>query len=439
MTAVTVRYFVMMHGRIPLSLLIILSIGLAGCRKEKEDRGPVIEIASPAAGTTLHVPDTLAVNVTVTDDELVTSVRITLEDHNGIPIAPTIIEDVNAPDATLQRQIIVSEPMIAAGSYSLAVRASDGNTTTSAFRSVNVLEADRRLRAVFIVQRNGGSLQRIDSTGNVTEFAAFPQIAEAEVNSFGQHLYIASDPFSPLEVIATSSNSSSWQLQNNNTGVGHYFTSITTDHTDDRTYISSNDGAIRGYRSGNVTLFNAQAQPDFIPYANMVIGDRFLSEQRALVGSEARLVAYTYMNGAFLQNFDLDLRIVRMFAASDQHAIIFGNRNGEGVIELRNVQLGGDQELHSFPEGEIRSVAALGDDLFAVLLPDRVVHYDRGSNTAATVYPASADAIAFDKVNGVLFVGVDQELLSIDPATGAVINTLPLPVAIGKILPLFDR
>ena len=84
-------------------------------------------------------------------------------------------------------------------------------------------------------------------------------------------------------------------------------------------------------------------------------------------------------------------------------------------------------------------MAALGDDLFAVLLPDRVVRYDRGSNTAATVYPASADAIAFDKVNGVLFVGVDQELLSIDPATGAVINTLPLPVAIGKILPLFDR
>src|SRR5690606_28411159 len=125
MTAVTVRYFVMMHGRIPLSLLIILSIGLAGCRKEKEDRGPVIEIASPAAGTTLHVPDTLAVLVTVSDDEMVTSVRITLEDHNGIPIAPSIVEEVNAPGATLQRQIIVSEPMIEAGSYSLAVRASD--------------------------------------------------------------------------------------------------------------------------------------------------------------------------------------------------------------------------------------------------------------------------------------------------------------------------
>ena len=163
MTVVTVRYFVMMHGRIPLLLLIILSIGLAGCRKEKDDRGPVIEIATPAGTTTLHVPDTLAVIVTVSDDEMVTSVRITLEDHNGIPIAPTIIEDVNAPGATLQREIIVSQTLIEAGSYSLAVRASDGKTTTSAFRSVNVLEADRRLRAIFIVQQNGGSLQRIDS------------------------------------------------------------------------------------------------------------------------------------------------------------------------------------------------------------------------------------------------------------------------------------
>ena len=33
----------------------------------------------------------------------------------------------------------------------------------------------------------------------------------------------------------------------------------------------------------------------------------------------------------------------------------------------------------------------------------------------------------------------DQELLSIDPVSGAQINNVSLPIAIGTILPLFDR
>jgi hypothetical protein len=428
-----------MLERIHLLTLAFLLLIMSGCRKDKDETGPVIEILSPGNGYSLNIPDTLAIVVTVSDDRTVGTVRISLANDNGVPIAAPINVTVNAPSATIERSMIVDSEHVVSGTYSLSVHASDGTNTTSAFRSVLVTEAPLRLRALFIIPPGSGPITRIDSVGGQSNAGSVQNMSEAEINSFGQHLYLAGGPNAPLQVMAASPQGTSWQLTNQNATAGPYFTRLRTDPYDQRTYVSSNDGLIRAFKTGSTPVFNAQAFPGFRPYDNVVVGDRLMSEQHAIGQDEKRLVAYAYHSGALLQNFPLDIDVVEMYRHSDQQALLFGNRDGDGVIQLRNVVQGGMYEMRIFDDQEIIAVEQLTPTSYVVALQYQLIRFSYANNSIYPLLNMTVSDIAYDRANGSILAGSGQEILVIDPTTGNVVNNITVPTSIGWILPLLNR
>ncbi len=399
----------------------------------------MVEISTPGNSTSIVVPDTLAVIVHVNDDRVVETVRISLADENGVPIAPTVIVNVGQASATIERELVVSNELITSGTYSLQVQASDGTNSTSAFRSVYVTATPLRLRAIFVVPPVSGPITRIDSAGNQSTFSSVQNVSSAAINSYGQQLYLATGDNAPLQILAASSAGTGWQLTNQNAVTGPYFTDVRTDEADQRTYISSNEGLIRGYRGSSAPSFNAQAIPNHRPFSNVVIGDRFISEQRAIGLTEKKLVSYAHSSGIVLETFPLDLEIAQMYMHSDQQALVFGNRDGQGVIQLRNIWQGGNFEMRVFSEGEIITVDRLSPTTYVVALPGRVLRFNYSSNSTFTLLELTVSDVVFDNATGAIYAGAGQQLLVIDPNTGMTTNTIDLPTEIGRILPLLNR
>jgi hypothetical protein len=151
------------------------------------------------------------------------------------------------------------------------------------------------------------------------------------------------------------------------------------------------------------------------------------------------LVNHAYTSGAMLGFHPLDVQVVRMFRHSSQQVMVFGVRGGEGVIQLRNAEQGGNFEMRVFPEGPITAATRVGEYRYVLALPERVVLFNYQNNSVTTLLEAAASDVAFDAANGSVIVGVQDQVRILDPNTGAVTGTIPVPMQVGRVLPLLNR
>lgn len=422
-------------------LLAMVMLLAGGCRKEEKGSPPEVEILLPGQSTTVAVPGSLLVRVAVSDDGPVESVSFMLADHNGVPIVPPVLAEVGSTSATVERILPVTDERIASGNYSLIVRVVAGDDQRQAFRSVNVLEAPLRLRALFIVPPTGesGTITRIDSTGAASAWGAVNAMQGAAVNSYSQHFYHADGTHGPLIASPTANSSSTWQVPNANGENSPFFRGIGVDPTDRKLYVGSNDGFIRGYLGQGGQVFTAQAQPGFRPYRSVVVGDHLLTEQRGIAFPERRVAVHTLAAGAFLEHWALELDVVGLFARSEASVLLFGELDGDGVVRERFVATGGGSDLRTFAGAPIRAVARLSSTAFALALPGEVVRYDLASNGALPIAAVAADALAFEAATGTLYIATGNQLTMVDPFDGNTTGTATLPGPIGGILPLLNR
>jgi hypothetical protein len=85
-------------------------------------------------------------------------------------------------------------------------------------------------------------------------------------------------------------------------------------------------------------------------------------------------------------------------------------------------------------------VARLTDGTFIIALPDGLVRYSTTSNSITLVAQGiDARCLAYDAASGILHAGVGNQLVAVDPLTGASSVQHVLPHPVGDILPLLNR
>ncbi len=422
-----------------LPLLVFPILLLCGCRKDQDETGPSVSIVSPPGSHTIYVPDTIKVIVDVRDDNVVRTVRIALNDANGVPIVPTIVEHIDAPSVTIDRSLIVNSETIISDAYTIAIQASDGDNTTSAFRTIYIQGTPLRTRALYVVPASGGDIIKIDSVGVQSVVTSLSPVTAAEVNSHTASLYLAGDLFAPLQIIPTDGQHSIGQIPNQNAQEIPYFTHVHTDRSDDRTYVSTNDGRIRGYKGSTSPVFTAEALVDHRPYATVIAGNRLVAEQVMLGTMLRKLVIYGYGSGVILDQQPIDVVVEEMFARTPQQILVFGNRDGNGVIQSRNVNSGGVFEMRVFNDTPIRAVSRINMNEYALALEDQVVRWTYTDNSASPLLSTACSDVAYDEANGILYAGTQQQILVVDPMLGNLVNTITVPVEVGGLLPLYNR
>ncbi|MBV6405420.1 MAG: hypothetical protein IT228_15350 [Flavobacteriales bacterium] len=425
-----------------LAVALLLCV-VAGCRKDKDGEAPVITILAPGAGAQLQVPGEVTVRAAVSDERQVVQVRFTVLDPQGIPVATVPAVAVDAPAAEVERSLALANEALRSGTYQILVSATDGTNETRAFRALTVVEAPLRLRAVHVVSAVGGqtAVLRIDSTGIAAPFATLDQdVGQAVLCSGSRTLVIAGDVSGPVTALDAELGAVRWQLPNTNALGGTFFTGL--DRLDaDRLVVARANGLLSVHAAANgAGHFTAAAMDGRYPRRHALLGDRLLSEQPLVAGNGRLLAIYTAYTGELLAQRPLDLVVAGFSALDDDRVLLFGERDGDGVVRELNVELGGGWEPQVLVGQPVQCMVSAPGQVAFLGTSAGLLRYTYGTNTLVPVVAGAAvPAVARDAVTGAVYIAVPGQVQRVDGGSGAVLQSWPVAGEVVAVLPFFNR
>ncbi len=414
---------------------------LTGCKKDEDNTPPSVSILAPVAGSTVALPDTILVRVQMSDNERVEHLTVVVADGSGNPVCPSVTRDVGVGSITLDVAVPVTSERIESGNYQLIARVSDGGSDGTAFSTLLLNAVPLRLRSVFIAPPSTTAgpvpLIRIDSTGAQSTWTSLGDLGGTAIDL--DHVYTAGWNSGALVRHDVNSGSNSILWANQSSGGVRYFFGATIDPRDDRLYVGTRDGYLRGWNTAGSATFTAMLPSGWYSERTASLETAVASAAVNSPGSERRLITFDRTNGVLISQFASDIEPLELFAKDASHVVVFGTRNGAGIITERNVLAGGAFEMRTFPDEPILAVARIDANNFIIALPSGLKRFNLSSNSVVGLSGSQAGALAYDSATGALFVGIGQELLTLDANTGAVVATTTLPITVGRILTLDNR
>ncbi len=417
----------------------------AACTKEDVEQAPNVTIVVPQDGFSVGIPDTLWVTADVNGNPRVDKVSFSLTDENGVPAAETITIKPSSDPARLIIGLPVLSEHAISGTYKLTVRAFYGDAQGSDYRSIHVTATALRLRAIyaFTVPSPGTvGLFRIDSTGTLSQVNTFvSDFAGAAISSYGQTLAFAGRVNGPVTALAPDGSHVKWQLPNQSVGGIPWFTGM--DATQENViHVGTSNGQLRGYNATNGSSgVIASMTTGYQAKRSIVAGEKLIAAEESTDGSQLKVLICQAASGAFITEQFLDKRIIAMHARNADNVLLFGNRNGQGVVEDRNISGGGGWEPYTWP-APITAVSPTNENgVFLVALESGAVErFNYENATSFTLLSgASIPSMALDAVNGTVVAGRGSDIVALDPFSGSIIGTWSLGQPVAQVLVLLNR
>jgi hypothetical protein len=438
------RYFAVMRYEQSLIWAAFFGLLVTGCKKEPVDEPPHISITSPTENYSFNVPDTLLITLAVSDDHEVTQVTVGLLNADNIPV----VTGVSAVPANGQGSVTLALPVLSqqleSGPYKILATASDGNNSARQLLPVQLNGMPLRLRAVFTVTEqssNSVALYRTDSLGQTTLATTWPMdFGGAAISSSAQQLYVAGGVSGAFQALDADNLATVWQVPNQSSIGFPWFTSVDVG-ADGRVLLGTQDGTLRGLNAENGIGGAVGNLPiGFHAVQSITTGNFIISVIENTITQEKRLGTFFSSSGALAESQVLTIDPVVVLPRDEQHVLLYGSIAGQGVVQDRTVSGGSYWEPYTW-SAPVIAAARISSDVWAVALQNGELH--RFSYAGASSMQIAAglqiQQMAFDEVNGVLYVGSVNLLQAINPQTGAILAAWPLSGEVRKVLCLLNR
>ena len=425
-----------------LSALVMAMLG--ACRKESANDAPSIRITAPAENASFSLPDTIMVTVEAIDGQGLAQVSVTLLNQHDMPVVNAVGTAVAGTSANITLALPVVSEQLESGVYKLFATASDGELNGKDASPVHITAVPLRVQTIFTVveaSSNSVALYKTDSTGPTALVAAWPMdLCGAAISSTAQRLYIAGSSSGDLRAFSTGGLGLVWQQPNLSQVGAPWFTSVDL-CADGNLYAGEDDGTLRGFNAANGSgLFTATLPEQFRSEQAISMGDLVICTAKHFVTQEQRLAMFYRASGVLQQAQPLDLTPVRIFARDHEHVLLFGNRNGHGVVQDRNVPGGGAWEPYTWPS-PITAVEQVDAGTWLVALGSgslqRFTLNNAGSMGIATT--PVLNTMTLDRANGSVYGGANSQVLAIDPFTGNVVPAWSANGNVRFVLPVLNR
>lgn len=424
------------------SLLLLIGVSVAACKKDQDDTAPRVRIVAPSTGTTISIPDTFTVLTEVSDENIVEALTVDLQDAAGHTLASSGRITVNSASTTVAAELRLTDERVPTGTYTLVARATDGENDGRGFQGVHVQSTPLRLRALFVApafSTDPVGIIRIDSLGTESNLLTIQDFNGLAVDNYWQHVVVAGSRFAALHVLPTSSTANTWQFAPPTNDVPEQFTAVVVDPTDRLLYFATRDGFIRGFTGEGSQRFTAQCVEGHRCERIVMLGNERATLQRAIVGGGTRIITYTPA-GTIAAQLPTQHDAIELFAAGDNSLVQFANAGGDGLVQDLHITAGGSPILRTFAGEAIRAVVQLDAHTYVIALGNRAVRFDHDTNDIVQLFTGiTVDAMCTDPANGVLYIAAGNLLHTIDQNDGTVVDSRAMSFAIEHLAPLFNR
>ena len=427
-----------------LVVAVFMAGVLVSCKKEAEGTPPEVTILSPASGHDLAIPDTLHVVADVSGAGAVDNVSFTITDANGIPIMAPLIVVPSSDPARLEVDIPIVSDLLAGGDHTLTVQANTADASGRDQRGIDIFPAPLRLRRVLVIGQPAPgtvSVHVIDSTGSVSQVNTMAMdLAGGAVSSAGRTFAIMGAVDGPLTAFAPDGMHVPWQKPNLSGSGIPWFTSLDL-CTDGRYHVGMTDGTIRGYNAATGAAERLASLASLHrARTSLIVGDRLLVAQEHQSGASWKLGVYLSSSGTLVAEQPLDQETVALFRRDGSHALLFGNRDGQGVVEDRDIPNGGGWEPYLW-NSDITAAEQVDANTYLIALADGRIERFTYANAGSIIIGSFAVTrdLAYEPVSGLVYLASGSDVLAIDPQEGTTTISWSIGHPVRYVLPLLNR
>ena len=305
---------------------------LISCKKDKKDTiAPGISCFAPATGQHFNMYDTITVNATVSDNEHLSFVNVTLTDLNHTPLQPSYSVPIQSAGFTFNIKYILTQFHLQTGGYYLQITADDGYNTASFYQPITITESPTLLWGYCtVLKMTSQTITQIDTANNPISSIVLSQAYNGmKYGTYNQQLYVNGKGTMPFQVFylqPQAANHLAYNASATNNQVD--YTSLYTDGN--KPYVGFLNSDINSFDNvGSYSTSYRLGDPNFYPYlftktSNYGVG---VYKSKFSANKPDEIVSFTGF-GAFNQSKVLpttNFTVVAMFEKGNDSVYVFGN------------------------------------------------------------------------------------------------------------------
>lgn len=423
------------------AFIILLTAILYGCKKDEDTLSPVVNIISPYDNQSFNVYDTMSIYAEVSDDNQLTAISVGLVNEHMIPVLPSVNIQPQGKETEFSQPYWISDVHLASGTYYVKVTASDGTNESNTYRKIDLTAAPRERKGFYLLSENTGStsIHFMDESFSISpKLTLSGDYSSSAINSYYQDLYTAGIYTGNLHGIELESHAVKWSVQGI-AGAAPDFTNVYNDGS--YTYVSFYDGTIKGYDHNGIVKYTSSLSQGFYPVKVFRHGDYIITEQRSISSAARNIVLYYAGNGSGFQQTILSQDIVEFFTKDVDNIFMFGNNNGQAVMEIYNISSNGSWQPHAMPAARLLSATQVDNNTYLLGFDNNTVYkYTYFNNSLITwLTNLKATDMIYDQVRNEVIIAEEMKVSSYAYSSAGLINTAMHSDTIADLHMLYNK
>lgn len=381
-----------------ISVIVLIAIG---CRKEEENKDPVIDISLPVEGGVFTAGDSIRVKAMISDDGSLAHVQLGLVDMDLNTVDASFNFYPDASSYELNFDYPVANIYLEQGDYYIKVKAFDGEKTRYRYRKMGINNVPRTLEGIVLIT------SRQNKAGVVCLDPEFQEswtsetgvdYADSELSSrFGQ-LYLAGRHSVNLMAFKLPEMTVEWKLDPvinppmHETGCLHY---------EDALAVAFRNDYLRVYNDNGEIISSSETGQDKHPGEIILTKDILVVEMFNPSGGKRYLETYYCGSGILKQTIQIFFDVVELLPSDAGEILVIANRpdDEKGFV----ITYSSDANLlteYLVLNEEIRCAEVIEDKTILLSTHSGKYAYTIPETSAILVSDQKADKIEWDGVNG---------------------------------------
>ena len=316
--------------------ILTLTLILTGCRKDKDEVFPEIDVQLPLTASGYQVPTNIPVRAVISDNREVEQVVISLLDSDLLPTGNSMILAPGSREVTIDTALYINSPKLGTGVYFVRIEASDGTNLRSSHTEIQLTGIPRQVEGIYaILQQGAGSVLAIAEPQGSTDLMSLNGTHTfAFCNSWDQQFIRGSGQLMSIEGIQADGYASIWQETsfsnsgNENIGDAYY------EPEEQRTWTVEGGTTVASYgANGRINAINvALNNHEIVQVA--VNEELVITLQEPIGGGPVSLCTHFRNSGAFRHSVQPSWPAYDLGLLDDDEFLVLGSDQSSGGFYL---------------------------------------------------------------------------------------------------------
>ena len=390
-----------------LFLVCLLSLGIMffeSCEKETDTKHPLVIIHSPAELQNFSVFDNIPVNAKITDDKVITTIKVVLTDDQFISALPAVYLYPNVASYDLEMDYPINDKYIETGEYYLLIRAEDGPNFKNKYQKIFIAGIPRELEQIIVLTEKSTTevgVSGIDKFNQINYlFDINGDYAASEIDSRYRQLYIAGINVINIQCYNLETHDMEWQQEIVPPLPLHPENCL---YFDENLYASFTHYYINGYRWDGSSIFNTTVEENKLPSKIARFNDLLLADLQSKTGGNTHIATYYTVSGSEKQRLLTHYQVVEFLPLDNNNVLVVANEFDQGLLKVYNPYQNVETPIMEI-SGKINCAVKLSNNNYLIGTEDEIYVYNDEQSVITEVLPGViAFRLKFDELNSNIY------------------------------------